>query len=149
MKLAEALQERADLTRKVASLHARLETNALVQEGEKPAEDPKELLKELDSSLAALETLITKINTVNCNTIVEGESLTSLISRRDTLTQKIRIYRDIVLSASQAARRATRSEIKILSTVDVKSTQKDIDAMSKKLRELDNLIQKTNWTVDM
>lgn len=149
MKLAEALQERADLTRKVASLHARLDNNALVQEGEKPAEDPNELLKELDSSLASLEELVTRINTTNCNTLVNGESLTSLISRRDALTQKIRIYRDLVVSASQAARRATRSEIKILSTIDVKATQNNIDAMSKKLRELDNLIQQTNWTTDL
>ena len=149
MKLAEALQERADLTRKVASLHARLDNNALVQEGENPAEDPNELLKELDSSLASLEELVTRINTTNCNTLVNGESLTSLISRRDALTQKIRIYRDLVVSASQAARRATRSEIKILSTIDVKATQNNIDAMSKKLRELDNLIQQTNWTTDL
>ena len=39
MKLAEALQERADLNRKIDELRARLQNQALVQEGEKPAED--------------------------------------------------------------------------------------------------------------
>ena len=39
MKLAEALQERADLNRQIEQLQARLYNNAVVQEGEKPAED--------------------------------------------------------------------------------------------------------------
>ena len=39
MKLAEALQERADLNRKIAQLRQRIAKNVLVQEGELPAED--------------------------------------------------------------------------------------------------------------
>ncbi len=34
MKLAEALQERADLNRRIQQLQQRLENNAMVQEGE-------------------------------------------------------------------------------------------------------------------
>ena len=52
MKLAEALQERADLNRQIEQLKARLYNNALVQEGEAPAEDPNELLAQLDRSTA-------------------------------------------------------------------------------------------------
>ena len=37
MKLAEALQERADLNRRIEQLRNRLENSALVQEGERPA----------------------------------------------------------------------------------------------------------------
>ena len=36
MKLAEALQERADLNIRIQQLRSRLENNALVQEGEQP-----------------------------------------------------------------------------------------------------------------
>ena len=43
MKLAEALQERADLNRKIEQLNNRLSNNALVQEGEEPAENPEKL----------------------------------------------------------------------------------------------------------
>ena len=43
MKLAEALQERADLNRKIEQLSDRLEANVLVQEGEVPLEDPNVL----------------------------------------------------------------------------------------------------------
>ena len=53
MKLAEALQERADINRNIEQLRSRMTNNALVQEGEKTAEDPELLKKELDSAIAA------------------------------------------------------------------------------------------------
>ena len=46
MKLAEALQERADLNRQLEQMKMRLYNNATVQEGEQPAELPEELLEE-------------------------------------------------------------------------------------------------------
>ena len=48
MKLAEALQERADLNARIEQLRERMAQNALVQEGERPAEDPAELMREFD-----------------------------------------------------------------------------------------------------
>ena len=48
MKLAEALQERADINRSIEQLNSRLNNNILVQEGEKPAEDPMKLKNELE-----------------------------------------------------------------------------------------------------
>ncbi len=41
MKLAEALQERADINRNIQQLKSRLQNNVLVQEGEKTAEEPE------------------------------------------------------------------------------------------------------------
>ncbi len=54
MKLAEALQERADLNRNIEQLKNRLNNNVLVQEGEAPAEDPETLKRALDASLERL-----------------------------------------------------------------------------------------------
>ena len=85
MKLAEALQERADINRQIARLNARLAANAVTQEGEAPAEDPAELLKRLDGCLARLEALMARINLVNSETIVNGRTLTEMIARRDCL----------------------------------------------------------------
>ena len=82
MKLAEALQERADLNRRIQQLQQRLGNNAIVQENEKPIEDPKALLEELDRCIASLEDIITRINLTNCRTQVDGESLTALLARR-------------------------------------------------------------------
>lgn len=149
MKLAEALQERADLNRRIEQLKSRLNSNALVQEGEKPAEEPEQLLRELDGCVERLEELMAKINRTNCETVVEGKTLTELIARKDALLIRLSAYRDLVSTASQTARRATRSEIKIFSTINVQDKQRMVDEMAKELRLLDNKLQATNWTVDL
>lgn len=149
MKLAEALQERADLNRRIEQLSARLSTNATVQEGEKTPEDPAALLEEMNGCICRLETLMAQINHRNCATVVEGSTLTELIARRDCLTRRIQVYRKILDEASSITRRATRSEIKIVSAVDVRALQKEADALSRQLRETDNLIQQTNWVTDL
>lgn len=149
MKLAEALQERADLNRRIQQLQQRLSNNAVVQEGEQPAENPKELLIELDSCVGTLEQLIARINLTNCRVQVNGESLTALLARRDALKLKLSVYRDLAYNASQLARRATRTEIKILSAVNVKDVQGQADALAKELRLLDNAIQAANWTTEL
>ena len=68
MKLAEALQERADINRKIEQLKVRLNNNVLVQEGEKTAEDPDQLKQELDRSIERLAYLMARINKTNCET---------------------------------------------------------------------------------
>src|SRR5436190_19015899 len=65
MKLAEALLLRADIQKKIASLRDRIVANAVVQEGEKPNEDPNALLLEATGALADLETLVGRINKAN------------------------------------------------------------------------------------
>lgn len=149
MKLAEALQERADLNRNIEQLRSRLVNNVIVQENEKPAEDPQALIKELDGAVSRLEELMKRINQTNCMTISEGKSITELIAARDALKVKIAVYKDIVSNASQTARRARMSEIKILSAVDVRKLQKKIDDMSKEFRLTDNKIQALNWSTEL
>ena len=89
MKLAEALMERAELQKKVAQLKERLSSNARVQEGEEPTENPGQLLKALDASIAALEEMIIRINRTNSATRVDAENtFADLLARRDVLKQK-------------------------------------------------------------
>ena len=150
MKLAEALQERGDLNRLIQQMQQRLRNNAVVQEGEAPAEDPEELLAALDGALERLEELMARINRTNCATVVEGKSLTEHLAQRDCLTLKVRSYQELAESAAASlGRRATRSEIKLLSTVDIRALQRQIDGLSKELRLLDNLIQQANWSVEL
>ena len=149
MKLAEALQERANLNRAIEQLHSRLDNNTLVQEGETPAESPSDLKRELDSSLERLAYLIARINITNCQTECDGQSLTELIAKKDALTVKISAYRDIISTASQLAYRARSTEIKIKPTISVVDWQNEIDRMSKELRLLDNRLQACNWTTEL
>lgn len=149
MKLAEALQERADTNRRIEQLRSRLMNNALKQEGEEPAEDPKELMKELDDCIASQTELITLINLANAKTSVNGKTLTGMIAERDMLKVQISAYQDLISEASTTYQRARNSEIRILSSVNVKELQKKTDSLSKQLRELDNKIQETNWLSEL
>ena len=76
MKVAEALQLRADLNRRIAQLGERLNANALVQEGESTPEDPKALLRELEESVRTLEELMYRINLSNAETDLDGKTVT-------------------------------------------------------------------------
>lgn len=149
MKLAEALQVRADLQKRVAQMHGRLSDNALVQEGEKPAEDPNGLLSELDEILRQLDNLMVRINITNSRTETPAGSLTALIARRDCLKMKVSAYQDLLSTASGLVRRNSHSEIKILSSVSVSELRKECDRISKALRETDTQIQEANWTTEL
>ena len=149
MKLAEALQERADLNRRIQQLQQRLGNNAIVQEKEKPIEDPKNLLVELERCVAELEDIIARINLTNCRTQVEGKTLTEHLARRDALKLKLGAYRDLAYRASQVGQRMSGREIKLFSAVDVPQLQREVDALSKELRLLDNAIQAANWSTEL
>lgn len=149
MKLAEALQERADIARKLTQLQERLANNAIVQEGEQPAEQPEKLMKELDGCLKRQEQLVTRINITNSVTKSGDDTLTELLARRDSLKSRIAIMQDFLSQASRIAARASRSEIKLLSTVNVEKFQEQLDVCCGKLRELDNNIQMINWQTEL
>lgn len=149
MKLAEALQERADLNRKIEELRGRLSSNVIVQEGEETAEDPNELFAELDAAVARLEEMTARINETNCLTRDGNESITDLIARKDALRLQANVYRNAVSEASETARRARRTEIKVFSAVDVKALQKKADGIARELRKTDNRIQELNWKTEL
>lgn len=145
MSLAEALQMRADIKTRIAQLHSRLNDNAKVQEGEAPAEEPLRLIELLNAECSAYEELIRRINLTNAATVLDGQTLTALLARRDALSLELSIFRDFLQQASQRIDRYSKTEIKILPTVDVTAMQKTVDAKSKELRQLDAAIQKLNW----
>ena len=145
MKLAEALQERADLNRKIEDIRRRLGNVILVQEGEEPVEDPDALLAELNIAIDRLAQLVAAINLTNCRTKVNGMTLTTLIAQKDALMVKLSAYRDLVYSAGQNTSRARGTEIKVKAVLKAGELQKEVDRIAKEVRELDNLLQETNW----
>ena len=150
MKLANALSQRAELQTRIHQLEARLYNNAQVQEGEQPAEDPRELLRELEEDYVRLEALISAINrTNNAARTEDGATLSDLLAKRDCLKGKLSILRGFLNSASALVRRHSVSEIKVKSTVDVRKLQKQVDSLSKDLRELEETIQEKNWTTEL
>ncbi len=59
------------------------------------------------------------------------------------------IYSDIISTAAQQSNRYSRSEIKVLSTVNVTEIQKQVDRISRQYRELDTKIQAANWNTEL
>lgn len=150
MRIAEALKLRADLQRRLAGMEYRLRSNALVQEGEEPSEDPRELLEELDRVSSQLEELIVRINITNSTVRdSEGRTLAELIARRDSAIRKADILREFAEEAGNPVRRRSVSEIRIVSTVDVRALRKRIDDLCAEARETDVRIQEINWTNDL
>ncbi len=150
MKLANALSQRSELQTRIRQLESRLNNNAQVQEGERPAEDPMELLKELEADYARLEELISAINRTNNATRLEsGAALSDLLARRDCLKGRLSGLRNFLDNASALVRRHSVSEIRVKSTVDVRRLQKQVDGLSKELRELEETIQEKNWTTEI
>ena len=149
MRLAEALQERADLNRNISDLQDRLERVMLVQEGETPVENPKSLLRELNEAADRLEYLMAAINHTNDQTAVNGLSLTQLIAKKDVLSRKINVYKICATEAGMNTNRARGTEIKVVPTMKAAELQKEIDRMARELRLLDNSLQETNWTQDL
>lgn len=149
MKLAEALILRSDLQKRIEQLRVRLNNNAKVQENDKPSENPEELLNELDNNINQLKILIKQINRTNCVTVSNGQTLADLIAERDTLTLKSNILRGFLNIAGQKVNLYSTTEIKIMSTVDVPALQKELDQLSKKIRETDTELQQANWLTEL
>ena len=148
MKLAEALSVRADLQRRISQLKSRLKDSSKIQEGDTPAEDVNDLYKELGDCLMQLDELTYRINNTNMQTVHEGETLTRIIARKDMLTLRISVMRDVLKHVIENDRYG-RNEIKYIRTIDVPAFRKEMDAYAKKLRELDLKLQSLNWTVDL
>lgn len=150
MKLAEALSIRKDLQKRIQQLGQRIGNNVKVQEGDEPLEQPEELMKELDSCLVQLEKLIWRINATNMQTVnAEGKTVTQLMAEKDVLTTRITILREAFDRASSGSDRYSRSEIKMVTTVDVKKLRKMVDDYSAKLRTLDVEIQALNFQTEL
>ena len=152
MKLAEALALRADAARRAEQLRARIAASARYQEGETPAEDAVALLVEAGEVLGELESLIRRINRTNAVTVVDGDTLTGALARRDVL----RLRHNLLTSAANAAAgdgqrgfRQLRSELMMLPALPVAELRGQADDIARQLREVDTLIQRTNWEADL
>ena len=150
MKLAEALSIRKDLQKRIQQLEQRIKSNVKVQEDEEPLEDPNELMKELHGCLIQLEELIGRINLTNLNTKnADGQSITQLMAKKDTLTLRIGILRNIYSEATNLLSRYSASEIRQECVIDVKLLSKQIDDYSGRLRKLDMEIQGLNFLTEL
>ena len=150
MKLGEALTLRSQLQTRIDQIRGRLGASALVQEGERPPEDPVALLAEFDQLAAELERLVRLINHTNLATrLPDGTTLTDALARRDILAVRQSVIRQVADVAGERQQRYGRAEIRILTTVDVGALRRQADDLARERRELDGVIQQTNWSTEL
>jgi len=150
MKLAEALLLRADMKKKLASLRERMVANAVVQQGEKPHEDPGKLIKEAVGVLDRMETLVLSINAANLShKLADSRTLASVIARRDKLVQQHSLLQAAVQGAKREPDRYSMKEIKWVAKLDVAKLQKQSDDLAAQIRETNAVIQERNWQVEV
>ena len=150
MKLAEALIERADAQKRIEQLKKRIHMNIKVQEGDQPSEDPNQMLTELAEVRQALTTVVKQINRAN-NTVQydEERTLADALTERDQLLEQRNVLARIAEEGSLKQDRYSQSEIRFVTTINVKDIQKQVDELSKAYREMDTKIQGMNWTIDL
>ena len=150
MKLAEALILRSDCEKRLVQLRDRLSRSVKVQEGEEPPENPQELLAELNAITNELADLITRINKTNSQTnIEESQTISDALAQRDVILKKRNVYEFIIGHAAYQQNRYSSSEIKQVTTVNVRELQREMDLMSRQYRELDTKIQQANWNIEL
>lgn len=150
MKLAEALARRAELTTRFGELQHRASQAASVQEGDEPAEGAHELLAESDRVANELERLILQINATNLATeVAPGLTVTGALAKRDVLRMRRDFRAELANSGLVKADRWSRSEIKMVSMVDVRELRQRLDQFAADLRALDTQLQQANWTAEL
>jgi len=150
MKLAEALILRTDSQKRLEQVKHRLLLNSKFQEGELPSEDPKDLEKELQHLLKQLKQIIQRVNRTNLLTpFDEQRSLGDALVERDLIGQERKIYSELLDRASVRHDRYSKTEIKFVTSINVKDTQKHVDELSLKFRLIDTRIQELNWLTEL
>ncbi|MDD3588326.1 MAG: DIP1984 family protein [Thermoguttaceae bacterium] len=143
MKLAEALVLKSDLRKRIDQLRARLVRNAKVQEGDTPGEQPEELLSELDRVLSQYETLTNQIIVANQTTRVDSGTLADLLVRKEQLARKLDFYEQMLSAVGfdkQFFFRRESSPAKL---------SEQIEQFNVQLEQIDTVIQKYNWCVEL
>ena len=94
--------------------------------------------------------IIKRINRNNSKIILpDGQTMAEALVDRDMLLKERSILLGIVSKANERDYGLTHSEVRTYLTVDVAKLQKQIDELSRRYRELDTMIQSTNWTTEL
>lgn len=155
MKLAEALQRRADLRQKIETIGNRMKENVLVQEGAEADYDVRQLCEEFNELMGEWRSIVGRIGRTNHAATDEetdeetGKTLADLLVEREAAKMEKETYDGIVAVYGEKSWRARGAELKIISTFKAKDAQKMVDDAAKRFRELDNKIQMLNWVTDL
>lgn len=150
MKLAEALVLREAMRKKLAGLRIRLQRNAVVQEGNKPYEQPDNLIKAAISVLKELEVLACKINETNMRTkLPDGKTLMEANIHLQSLVKQYLLRERALHSWNGKSMGINQSTLRLIIVFDVSDLQKQADDLATRIVELNNAILKANHKTEL
>lgn len=164
MKLAEALIERKGIKDRIMILEQRIHGCATYQEGAETTEDANQLLKELEAAYAEFGELILRINRANTSSVLigagvesapvaqpQGVPLTELIVWRDLTIRHQNALQRVAqhVRASLSGARGMRSELRMVTKVDLNKLENEISQLGAHARKLDAQIQAANWAIEL
>lgn len=150
MFLAEALSIRKEQRTRLEDLKTRLLQSAVVQQGDRPPEDPEVLLMELEQQLEAFAQLMTRIHRTNLSArLPDGRSITEAVAARDALDERVATLRKVAEHAGKVNERYVHSELRYVPMVNVALLRQDVDRSAQQRRRLDVAIQGVNWTTEL
>lgn len=153
MLLAEALNERAGMTKQVQQLTGRIAAVARYQEGDLPAEDAEVLLGEARRQAREVGDLVRRINGTNSHTYINVEgvdmTITDGIALRDAIGAEWQLVSDAAAQASGGRGgfmyRQLRTELRMITALPVAFLRTQADDLARRRRQLDTIIQQANW----
>ena len=152
MKLAEALLLRGEMQTRLAKLRERLGRCVLVQEGDKPAEDPEKLMGQGAGLISDLYALVARINRTNQSAkMLDGRTMMEAIAERDRLRQTLSLVQFAAQSAAGPAtdNRYSLREIRWVPMMSVQKLHAQSDDISQAQRELNAKVQEANWKIEL
>ena len=100
--------------------------------------------------VAEQQALVLKINAANANAkLPDGRLLADVLAARDVLMQQHAVLAHAVEATHQETDRYSMREIKWVPQIDVAAMQKQMEDLACKIRELNVLVQATNWQVEI
>ena len=94
--------------------------------------------------------LIVRINkTNNAITLEDGTAMVEALAERDRLKSTHSLLKSLAAEATPKQDRYSKKEIRFVSAVSVRDTQRQADDVAKEYRVLDGKIQQANWTHDL
>jgi hypothetical protein len=154
MKLGEALSLRARQAQQLESLRGRIRANSLTQEGDKPGEDPAELIDEFSTLSEDHAKLVYRIAKTNMQAQVGGAPLLKMLHDREALRRIRNIHEAAAAAATVGGGRHnpyrfSQAEIKFVPQVVVTEQRQYEQEADDAIRRLDAQIQEANWQIDL
>lgn len=154
MKLAEALAERKSLQDRLAMMTNRARQSVTVAEGQKPTESPEVLMQSMEEVLGQWETLVTRINRTNLQTLLpNGKTIMEAIAQRDRINRMLQILKglsDTLMGTGQNHfEMMGRRDIMVVPAIDVAALQQRIDELAAERMKVDLMIQEAGWTTEL